>query len=74
MSGPELWSGAGQAGDAGWRRASRCANGECVEVSSTGNVVLIRDSENPSVVLRCSIDSWTALTDAIRSGQFDVLA
>jgi hypothetical protein len=62
-----------QTGDAEWRRASRCAAGECVEISSRDGFVMIRDSTEGATVLRCSSEAWRVFTEAIRAGEFDDL-
>jgi hypothetical protein len=54
-----------------WRKASRCANGECLEVSEHDGFVMLRDSSETSVVLRCTAESWRAFTDAIKAGELD---
>jgi hypothetical protein len=54
-----------------WRRASRCATGECVEIRLRGASVMLRDSTNPDVVLTCSLDAWLAFANAVRTGEFD---
>ncbi len=34
---------------------------------------MLRDSCDPGVVLHCTGDSWRALTEAVRAGEFDDL-
>jgi hypothetical protein len=52
-----------------WRRASRCANGECVEVSEGAGEVLMRDSYG--TVVPVAGQMWRAFADEIRAGGFD---
>jgi hypothetical protein len=57
-----------------WRRSSRCASRECVEVGTQDGMVLVRDSKDPSGgVLRYSFDEWRAFVVGVRAGEFDDL-
>jgi Domain of unknown function (DUF397) len=45
-----------------WRRSSSCNGGTCVEVSSWGDLVLMRNSADPEgAVLAFSHNEWRAL-------------
>jgi len=56
-----------------WHRASRCANGECVEVARGDGLILVRDSKDPAgAVLTYSDEEWTAFIASIKAGEFDV--
>lgn len=56
-----------------WRRASRCANGECVEVGSRDNLILLRDSKEPAgAVLAYSQEDWIAFVTAVKAGEFGI--
>ena len=58
-----------------WHRASRCANGECVEVASRDGLILVRDSKDPAgEVLAYSNDEWTAFISSVKAGDFDILS
>ncbi len=48
-----------------WRRSSRCADGFCVEVASSGGRVHVRASENPDAVLVLTREQWFGLITAI---------
>jgi Domain of unknown function (DUF397) len=53
-----------------WRKASYSANGsgECVEAGTTGNVVAVRDSKDPSgPVLMMAPDAWRAFTARVKA-------
>lgn len=57
-----------------WHRASRCANGECVEVAGRGSSVLVRDSKDTAgAILSYSNEEWTAFVSGVKAGEFDVL-
>ncbi|MFC5996934.1 DUF397 domain-containing protein [Pseudonocardia hispaniensis] len=56
----------------GWRRASRCDFGECVEVQAVDGWVLVRDSKLPDLpplaFHRCE---WEAFVAGVKRGEFD---
>ena len=55
-----------------WRKASRSSanGGNCVEIASTGSVVLVRDSKNPAGGhLSFPVDVFRAFVNDIRSGR-----
>jgi hypothetical protein len=57
-----------------WYSASRCANGECVEVASRDAAILIRDSKDPAgAVLTYSVEEWAAFIAGVKAGEFDML-
>jgi Domain of unknown function (DUF397) len=62
-----------RAGKATWRKASRCQQGECLEISEHDGKVMLRDSSDPEVVLRLDAASWRAFAEAIIVGEFDDL-
>ena len=60
-----------------WRKASYCANGECIETSfgSSGGAVLVRDSKRPAGGnLALTSAQWRSLLSGIKSGQYDHLS
>ncbi len=52
-----------------WRR--NCSNGACIEVADTGDSVLIRDSQNPTHVLRVTKADWDSFKAGVKNGLFD---
>jgi hypothetical protein len=56
-----------------WRKAALCATGECIEVAQVDGEVRIRNSADPALVLRCSLDEWRAFARGIKGGDFDDL-
>lgn len=57
-----------------WRRSSFCAAGECAELAQDGDVILLRSSVTPRVVIKYTRDEFRALRLAIQSGEFDDFA
>ncbi len=54
-----------------WRRSSWCNGGGCVEVSTEGVRVRVRNSADPAdAVLEVSRDIWRDFLAAVREGQF----
>ncbi len=54
-----------------WRKStfSGGGGGECVEIGSAGQSVLVRDSRNPSgAVLQFSADGWSSFMNRVRVG------
>lgn len=70
MSGPEAAMGR-EAARSGWRRASMCGGGECVEVVSAEGRVRLRNSMNPSVAVTVSRTEWRAFIEGVKAGEFD---
>lgn len=47
--------------------------GDCVEVATTGDSVLVRDSKDPDgPVLRFTPREWEAFVDGVLAGEFDL--
>ena len=61
-----------------WRRPSKCANTECVEVfrdpTETSGQVFVRDSKHPAIILEFTREEWAAFRDAVKAGEYDELA
>jgi hypothetical protein len=54
-------------------RHGRCETAACVEVSRSGETVLVRDSKDPaSPVLRFTIAEWNSFVAGIRAGDFEL--
>jgi hypothetical protein len=56
-----------------WRRSSRCASSNCVEVARAGDTLAVRDSaaaDGP--VLTFGSVQWGNFLAAVRSGEFDL--
>jgi predicted secreted Zn-dependent protease len=65
-------SSAEQGSDIGWRRASFCGGGECVEVGAQDDMIVVRDSKEPSgFTLRYSKTEWQAFIAGVKAGEFD---
>jgi len=56
-----------------WRRASACANTECVEVAALAGEVAVRSSQSPDVVLTFTKAEWTEFLSGAKAGDFDYL-
>jgi Domain of unknown function (DUF397) len=58
-----------------WRKSEVSADENCVEVAFSGDLVLLRDSKDPSgAVLSFNQAEWTAFLAGARDGTFDVTA
>ena len=56
-----------------WRKSSRCSNSGCVEVSSSENVIRVRDSKRAdSPVLTFDQDEWRAFVDGVKNDEFNI--
>jgi hypothetical protein len=58
-----------------WRRAAICADGNCVEIGTSGvsDIVWIRDSKNVDAgTISCTADQFRAFVSAIKAGTFDL--
>jgi predicted secreted Zn-dependent protease len=54
-----------------WRRAARCADGNCVEVATRPGMVLVRDSKlDDSPVLAFDRETWAVFVAGVRAGEF----
>ena len=52
---------------------SGSANSNCVEVASTGDTILVRDSKAPEAgTLRFNLSEWRAFLAGVRQGEFDL--
>jgi len=57
-----------------WIKASQSmSNGACVEVAPDGELIALRNSRTPHVVLHYSRDELAAFLDGAKRGEFDHL-
>jgi hypothetical protein len=56
--------------DLRWRKAKRCASGNCVEAAPSDGQVLVRHSTNPDVILAFTAEEWDAFVDGVKKGEF----
>ncbi|MBZ4320093.1 DUF397 domain-containing protein [Streptomyces huiliensis] len=59
-----------------WRKSSQStdAEGNCLEVARLGEDILIRESDDPEVVIRTSPAKLRAFLAGVAQGEFDDLA
>jgi Domain of unknown function (DUF397) len=63
-----------QAKQPGWRKASFCQSGECVEVAQRDAMIVLRDSKKPrGHVLSYTLEEWQAFVRGVKAGEFDDL-
>ena len=56
-----------------WRTSTASGTSNCVEVSFTGEFVLMRHSRNPhGPMLSFSRSEWEAFLTGVRDGEFDI--
>lgn len=55
-----------------FRKSSYCGLGSCVEVGVDGDDVVMRDSKNPELEVRCTRQEWEDFLAGVRNGEFDV--
>jgi predicted secreted Zn-dependent protease len=57
-----------------WRKSSQSsANGACVEMAETGDLIAVRDSKDPAgPKLIFTAPEWEAFTAGVRDGEFDL--
>ena len=60
------------AGKLVWRKSSLSGPSDCVEVAPLGELIFVRDSEEPDGPwLRFTQSQWRCFVEAVRSGEFD---
>lgn len=60
-----------------WRKSSKsssAADGECLELARVGGEILLRESDNPEVVVRTTPAKLRAFLGGVKGGEFDDLA
>jgi hypothetical protein len=61
-------------GPAAWRKSSKCANTECLEVRREQDMILLRDSKSPQTPpFRYTTAEFRAFLDGAKAGEFDDL-
>jgi hypothetical protein len=56
-----------------WRKSSASATSDCVEVASSSNFVLVRDSKQGfPYTLRFTPSGWRQFLSRLRAGKFDL--
>ncbi len=57
-----------------WIKASRsCGTGACFELALDGDLIALRNSRNPGVVLHYTSEELAAFLDGAKRGEFDHL-
>jgi len=61
-------------GPAAWRRSSKCATSECVEITRERDMILLRDSKSPETpAFSYTTEEFRAFLDGAKAGEFDDL-
>jgi hypothetical protein len=61
-------------GPSAWRKSSKCANTECVEIAREQDMILLRDSKAPEAPpFRYTRDEFRAFLEGAKAGEFDDL-
>lgn len=74
---PNVWkracNGASACVETRWVTASRCNNGNCVQIGHDGDVILVRDSKNVDGNVLCfAVGAWWSFIAAIKTGQLAI--
>jgi Domain of unknown function (DUF397) len=57
-----------------WRKSSKCANSECIEIAREQDMILLRDSKSPETsAFRYTTEEFRAFLDGAKAGEFDDL-
>ncbi|MFI5619612.1 DUF397 domain-containing protein [Streptomyces sp. NPDC051567] len=61
--------------DIQWRKSSKSTDseGNCLEVATEGGEILIRESDDPGVIIRTTRAKLRAFIDGAAEGEFDDL-
>ena len=60
------------AGEPTWHTSERCDGGACVEIGTTGEAVLIRNSKAPDgKYITLTRDEWQMFVASVKDGDFD---
>jgi hypothetical protein len=61
-----------QYGSLAWKKSTASGSGGCVEVARAGEMLLVRDSKNPSgPILTFSQIEWESFMVGARAGEFE---
>jgi predicted secreted Zn-dependent protease len=54
-----------------WRRSTKCASGNCVEVAEVDGQIMVRDSKNPGLApLPFTQAEWRAFVAGVKADEF----
>jgi Domain of unknown function (DUF397) len=60
------------ADEATWRTAGRCEGGQCLEIGTLGEFVIVRNSADPGqACVTMSRTEWRAFVAGVKNGEFD---
>ncbi|MEV0914295.1 DUF397 domain-containing protein [Streptomyces sp. NPDC049967] len=60
-----------------WRKSSKSSNADgsdCLELAESGGEILMRESDNPDVIVRTTRAKLRAFLGGAKAGEFDDLA
>ncbi|MFD9720539.1 DUF397 domain-containing protein [Streptomyces sp. NPDC059076] len=63
--------------DIKWRKSSKSTDGEgnnCLEIAEQGDLILLRESDSPDVIIHTSREKLRAFLGGAKAGEFDDLA
>ncbi|WP_097957511.1 MULTISPECIES: DUF397 domain-containing protein [Streptomyces] len=63
--------------DIQWRKSSKSSGAEgnnCLELAEHGGEILLRESDNPDVIVRTTRTKLRAFLGGVKEGEFDDLA
>ena len=61
-------------GPSAWRKSSRCANTECIEIASEQDMILLRDSKSPETpAFRFTREEFRSFVEGAKAAEFDDL-
>jgi hypothetical protein len=58
-------------GNGPWRRSAQCSDGNCVEVNTGDDGVLVRNSAEPGVELPLATETWKAFVGDLKVDAFE---
>jgi len=66
------WAACAEVAMPEFKSASMCGIGACAEAAVSSDKVLMRQSENPDVVISLSSEEWSAFIAGVKAGEFDL--